>query len=187
MVFFLTPQMFREILVRVSPEDIPGTIAFLEEKWKENITTRPFRYEFLGDMVDDLYRSERRLGRVILDLTVLSIFVACLGLFGLASYTAELKTKEIGIRKVLGSSVPGVVFLLSRQFGKLILIANVIAWPLGYFALHRWLENFYYRISLGIHYFVLSAVLVLLIAFVSISFQSLKAALANPADALRYE
>ena len=187
MVFFLTPQMFREILVRVSPEDIPGTVAFLEEKWKENITTRPFRYEFLGDMVDDLYRSERRLGRVILDLTVLSIFVACLGLFGLASYTAELKTKEIGIRKVLGSSVPGVVFLLSKQFGKLILIANLLAWPLGYFALHRWLENFTYRISLGIHYFVLSAVLVLLIAFVSISFQSIKAALANPADALRYE
>lgn len=187
MVFYLFPQAFTEIVLRISPEDIPGTLGFLEEKWRENITTRPFRYEFLGDMVDDLYKSERQLGRVIFNLTMLSIFVACLGLFGLASYTAEQKTKEIGIRKVLGSSVPGVVFLLSKQFGKLILIANVIAWPLAYYLLHRWLQGFYYRISLGLQFFALSAVLVLFIAFVSISFQSIKAALSNPADALRYE
>jgi putative ABC transport system permease protein len=187
MVFYMMPQAFIEIVVRISPEDIPGTLAFLEEKWRENITTRPFRHEFLGDMVDALYKSERQLSSVIFNLTVLSIFVACLGLFGLASYTAELKTKEIGIRKVLGASTSGVVFLLSKQFGKLILIANIIAWPLAYYALHKWLQNFYYRISIGLQFFVLSAVLVMFIAFFSISFQSIKAALANPADALRYE
>jgi putative ABC transport system permease protein len=187
MVFYLLPQGFTKIAVRVSPEDIPGTLAFLEEKWKEQITTRPFQYEFLEDMVDNLYRSEKRMSDVVFSITVLSLFVACMGLFGLASYTTEQKTKEIGIRKVLGSSVTGVVFLLSKQFGKLILIANVIAWPLAYYALHRWLQNFYYRISIGLQFFVLSAVLVLVIAFVSISYQSTRAALANPADALRYE
>jgi putative ABC transport system permease protein len=187
MVFFLLPQAFNEIAVRVSPEDIPGTLAFLEEKWKEKITTRPFQYEFLEDMVDYLYRSEQRMSNVVFSIAMLSLFVACMGLFGLASYTAEQKTKEIGIRKVLGSSIPGVVFLLSKQFGKLILIANVIAWPLAYYALHRWLQNFYYRISIGLQFFVLSAVLVVVIAFISISYQSVRAALANPADALRYE
>jgi len=187
MVFFLLPQAFTEIAVRVSPEDMPGTLAFLEEKWKEKITTRPFQYEFLEDMVDSLYRSEQQMSNVVFSIAVLSLFVACMGLFGLASFTAEQKTKEIGIRKVLGSSVPGVVFLLSKQFGKLLLIANVIAWPLAYYALHRWLQNFYYRISIGLQFFVLSAVSVLVIAFISISYQSVKAALANPADALRYE
>ncbi len=187
MVFFLLPQAFTEIAVRVSPEDMPGTLAFLEEKWKEKITTRPFQYEFLEDMVDSLYRSEQQMSNVMFAIAVLSLFVACMGLFGLASFTAEQKTKEIGIRKVLGSSVPGVVFLFSKQFGKLILIANVIAWPLAYYALHRWLQNFYYRISIGLQFFVLSAVLVLVIAFISISYQSVRAALANPVDALRYE
>ncbi len=187
MVFYLMPQAFTKIVVRISTEDMPGALAFLEEKWKENISTRPFQYEFLVDMVDNLYRSEQRMSDVVLYIAVLSIFVACMGLFGLASFTAEQKTREIGIRKVLGSSVTGVVFLLSKQFGKLILIANVIAWPLAYYALHKWLQNFYYRISIGMHFFVLSAVLVLVIAFISISYQSIRAALANPADALRYE
>jgi putative ABC transport system permease protein len=187
MVFYLMPQAFTKIAVRVIPEGIPETLAFLEKKWKENITTRPFQYEFLEDMVDSLYRSEQRMSDVVFSIALLSLFVACMGLFGLASFTAEQKTKEIGIRKVLGSSVTGVVFLLSKQFGKLIMIANVIAWPLAYYALHKWLQNFHYRISLGLQFFVLSAVLVLVIAFVSISYQSIRAALGNPADALRYE
>jgi len=187
MVFFLMPQAFTKIAVRINPEDMPGTMTFLEDKWKENITTRPFQYEFLGDMVDNLYKSERRLSGVVLYFTVLSLFIACLGLVGLSSYTAEQKTKEIGIRKVLGSSVSGVVMLLSRQFGKLVLIANLIAWPLAYYALHRWLQNFHYRISIRVEFFLLAAVLVLVIAFLSVSYQSLRAALTNPADALRFE
>lgn len=187
MVFQVNPQAFFKMVVRVNSDDIPGTLAFMEKKWKENITTRPFQYQFLDDMIDDLYKSERRLSNVVFNFTLLSIFVACLGLFGLASYTAEQKTKEIGIRKVLGASISGVVLLLSKQFGKLILIANLIAWPLAYYMLHRWLQNFFYRISIGLETFVLSAVMVLVIAFISISYQSIKAALSNPADALRNE
>ncbi len=187
MVFQVNPQAFFKMAVRINSDDIPGTLAFMEEKWKENITTRPFQYQFLDDMIDNLYKSERRLSNVVFNFTLLSIFVACLGLFGLASYTAEQKTKEIGIRKVLGASVSGVVLLLSKQFGKLVLIANLIAWPLAYYVLHRWLQNFFYRISIGLEIFVLSAVLVLVIAFISISYQSIKAAFSNPADALRHE
>jgi putative ABC transport system permease protein len=138
-------------------------------------------------MIDNLYKSERRLGRVVLYFTVLSIFIACLGLFGLASYTAEQKTKEIGIRKVMGATVPNLVLLLSRQFGKLILIANLIAWPLAYFALRAWLNDFYYRVSIGIDAFVLSSAAVLAIAFLSIAYQSIRAALTDPAEAIRYE
>ena len=187
MVFQVNPQAFFKMVVRINSDDIPGTLAFMEEKWKENITNRPFQHQFLDDMIDNLYKSERRLSNVVFNFTLLSIFVACLGLFGLASYTAEQKTKEIGIRKVLGASVYGVVLLLFKQFGKLILIANIIAWPLAYYGLHKWLQNFFYRISVGLEIFVLSALLVLVIAFISISYQSIKAAVSNPADALRHE
>lgn len=187
MVFQVNPQAFFKMVVRIHSDDIPGTLAFMEEKWKENITTRPFQYQFLDDMIDNLYKSESRLSNVVFNFTLLSIFVACLGLFGLASYTVEQKTKEIGIRKVLGASISGVILLLSKQFGKLILIANLIAWPLAYYVLHKWLQNFFYRISIGLEIFMLSAALVLAIAFISISYQSIRAALSNPADALRHE
>jgi putative ABC transport system permease protein len=187
MVFYHRPENFNKMVIRISPDDVPGTLAFLEEKWDQNVLTRPFQYEFLDDMVDNLYKSERQLTNIVLNFTVLSLFIACLGLFGLSSYTAEQKTKEIGIRKILGSTVSGVVMLLLRQYGRLILIANVIAWPLAYYALHRWLQNFYYRISIRLEFFLLGMALVLVIAVVSVGFQSLKAALASPADSLRYE
>jgi putative ABC transport system permease protein len=187
MVFYNRPLDFNKMVIRISPDDIPGTLAFLEEKWEQNITTRPFQYEFLDDMVDNLYKSEQQLTNIVLNFTVLSLFIACLGLFGLSSYTAEQKTKEIGIRKILGSSVSGVVMLLLRQYGRLILIANLIAWPLVYYALHRWLQNFHYRISIRLEFFLLGMALVLVIAVVSVGFQSVKAALASPSDSLRYE
>jgi len=173
--------------VRIGSDNVAGALMFMEERWKQNITTRPFQYEFLEDMIDNLYRSEGRLSRVVIYFTALSIFIACLGLFGLASFTAEQKTKEIGIRKVMGASVTGVVILLFKQFGKLILIANLIGWPLAYVFLRRWLANFHYRISIGIEVFVLSAATVLAIAFASIAFQSIRAALTDPAAAIRYE
>ncbi len=187
MVFVVDPPRFTKMVVRIRSDDVSEALAFMEEKWKQSITTRPFQYEFLEDMIDNLYRSEGRLSRVVLYFTALSIFIACLGLFGLASFTAEQKTKEIGIRKVMGASVTGVVILLSKQFGKLILIANLIGWPLAYISLRRWLENFHYRISIGIDAFVLSAAAVLVIAFASIAYQSIKAALTDPAAAIRYE
>jgi len=187
MVFYMQPMNYIKLAVRINPNDIPGTLAFLEKKWDENITTRPFQYEFLEDMYDRLYKSERQMTNVVFYFTLLTIFIACLGLFGLASYATEQRTKEIGIRKILGASVPGVVMLLWRQFGKLVLIGNIIAIPLAYYILHKWLQNFYYRISIGVEVFLLSTVMIIAIAILSISYQSIKAAVANPVDSLRYE
>jgi putative ABC transport system permease protein len=187
MVFYMLPVNYIKLAVRVSPDDIPGTLAFLEKKWDENITTRPFQYEFLEDMYDSLYKSERQMSSVVFYFTLLTIFIACLGLFGLASFATEQRTKEIGIRKILGASVHGVVMLLWQQFGKLILIGNIIAIPLAYYVLHKWLQNFHYRISIGVEIFLLSTIMIVAVAILSISYQSIKAALANPVDSLRYE
>jgi len=119
--------------------------------------------------------------------TMFAIFIACLGLFGLASFTAEQRTKEIGIRKTLGARVSGIVLLLTKQFTRWVLIANLFAWPIGWFAMDRWLQNFAYRTSVGVETFVLSTVLALAIALITVSFQTIKAARANPVEALRYE
>ena len=119
--------------------------------------------------------------------SMLAIFIACLGLFGLASFTAERKTKEIGIRKVLGASVPGITLVLSKEFTKWVLLANLIAWPVAFYAMNRWLQGFAYRDELNVWTFVLSAILSLLIALLTVSYQSIRAALANPVDELKYE
>ncbi len=187
MVFYMLPVNYTKLVVKISPNDIPGALAFLEKKWDENITTRPFQYEFLEDIYNRLYKSERQMTNVVFYFTLLTIFIACLGLFGLASYATEQRTKEIGIRKILGASVPGIIMLLWRQFGKLILIGNIIAIPLAYYMLYKWLQNFYYRISIGVEIFLLSTIMIVAIAVLSISYQSIKAALANPVDSLRYE
>ena len=119
--------------------------------------------------------------------SVLAIFIACLGLFGLASYTTEQRRKEIGIRKILGASVSGIVSLLSIDFLKLVLLANLLAWPLAWYAMHQWLQNFSYRINIGLLVFLLAGVLALIIAILTISFQAVKVAVANPVNALRDE
>jgi len=134
-----------------------------------------------------MYRSEQKLGQSFIYFTLITIFVACLGLFGLTSFTAEQKTKEIGIRKVLGASVSGIVCLLSRELAKWVLIANLIAWPLAWFFSNRWLQNFAYRINISIWTFILSAALALAVALITVSYQSVKSARANPVDSLRYE
>ncbi|NQT79071.1 MAG: ABC transporter permease [Candidatus Aminicenantes bacterium] len=187
MVFYVEPNRCNKLAVKVNPENIPETLAFMEKKWQENVTNRPFQYEFLEDMLDNLYKSEQRLSSVVKYLTVLTIFIACLGLFGLASFMAEQRTKEIGIRKVVGASISRIVMLLSKEYAKLIVIANVIALPVTYFIMRDWLQNFYYRIKLGLEWFVLSAVLVLVIALISVSYQAMRAASADPVDALRFE
>ena len=117
----------------------------------------------------------------------LAIFVACLGLFGLISFSAEQRTKEIGIRKVLGASISGIVLLISKEFTRWVLAANIIAWPVAYFVMNKWLQNFAYRARIGIEYFVLSALLAFVIALITVSYQSVKAAMANPVDSIKYE
>ncbi len=141
----------------------------------------------MDENFDALYHSEERLSQIITFFSFVAIFIACLGLFGLASYTAEQRTKEIGIRKVLGAPVSRIILLLSADFTKWVLVANVIAWPVAYFAISKWLENFAYRTNLNISIFILSGALALVTALLTVSYQTLKAALANPVDSLRYE
>jgi putative ABC transport system permease protein len=137
--------------------------------------------------LDRLYRAEQRVGTLFKYFTLLTIFVSCLGLFGLASFMAERRTKEIGIRKVLGASVSRVTFMLSKEFTRLVLMANVIGWPIAYFLVKKWLQNFAYRTTISFEIFILGGILALMIAWLTISYQAIKAALANPVEALRYE
>jgi putative ABC transport system permease protein len=178
---------YNRISVRVRPENIRETIGFLESKWAEFDSQYPLEFVFVDDQFDSLYRAEERLGQLFGYFTALAIVIGCLGLFGLTSFTAEQRTKEIGIRKVLGASVSSIIMLLVREFTKWVLLAVVIAWPIGYFVMKNWLQNFHYRTSLGFATFMLAAVLALIISLITVSYQSIRAALANPADSLRYE
>ena len=175
------------IVARVEPGETNNVLGKLESKWKSFAPATPFDYSFLDEEFNALYRSDKRMGAVFGLFTMLSIFVACLGLFGLVTFTAERRTKEIGIRKVLGASVHGVVRLLSKDFLKLVFIAALIAFPLAWWAMNKWLEDFVYRININWMVFVAAGVVVLLIAFITVSFKAIKAAIANPVKSLRSE
>jgi len=155
--------------------------------WKKFAGDFEYDYRFLDERLDALYRSEQRVGRIINIFTVLSIFVSCLGLFGLASFMALRRTKEIGIRKVLGATVSGIVVLLTKDFTRWVLVANLIAWPLSYLAMNRWLEEFPYRADIKLWLFLFAGLMTLTVALLTVSYQSIRVALSNPADSLRYE
>ena len=178
---------FNVLSLKISSQNIEETINHIGQVWKRHIPEKPFEYEFLDEDLDSLYRSEQRMGTLTNVFSGLAIIVACLGLFGLASFTAEVRTKEIGIRKTLGASVPNIVRLLSREFIILVLIADLIAFPLAYWAMSEWLTGFVYRIDISILIFLISGLLTLIIALLTVSTQALKAAFTNPIDALRYE
>ena len=175
------------LLARIQPGDTKRTLAMIEDKWREFAPNIPFGYSFLDEDFDALFRAEQRFGKIVSYFTGLTIFIACLGLFGLVAFTAERRTKEIGLRKALGASVRQIVSMLSREFLVLVLIANVIAWPVAWYAMNRWLEDFAYRIDLGLGTFILAGLLALVIALATVSYQAIKAATANPVEALRYE
>jgi putative ABC transport system permease protein len=171
--------------VRVKSDNLPALLAQLKAKWKGLAPHQPFEYSFMDADFDALYRSEQRMGQLSILFSALAIAIACLGLFGLAAYAAERRTKEIGIRKVLGANVTGIVALLSSDFLRLIVIAIVIATPLAWFGANQWLQNFAYRTSISWWLFVLAGGLVLLIAIGTTIIQSVRAAIANPVDSLR--
>ncbi|UCE20973.1 MAG: ABC transporter permease [Candidatus Aminicenantes bacterium] len=173
--------------VKVKSERISDTIEYLKSKFREFSPDYPFRYYFLDERIDSMYRKEQKVGEIFNYFTLIAIFLSCLGLFGLMSFTVTQKTKEIGIRKVLGASVAGLFWKLTTQFFKWIIISNLIALPIAYLAMNQWLQNFAYRTDLGIWKFLLSGLLALLIIIITNSFQSIKAATANPVDSLRYE
>ena len=184
----LLPQSrLSSVSIRIRPENTAATLKYIEDIWNRFEPDLPFEYSFLDEEFAQLYEAERMLGRLSGIFSLLAVFIACLGLLGLISYAAESRTKEIGIRKVLGASVKDIVLLLSKEFIWLLCLATLIAWPVAWYFVNRWLQNFAYRIDLDWMTFLLGGVIALAIAALTVSYQAVKAATANPADALRYE
>jgi len=189
-VFSINPRNFRAlkyVFIKITPGNIPDTLRYIKETSESYAPDYPYEYSFLDQGIGNLYQAEQKLGKIFGYFAFVAIFVSCLGIFGLASFTAEKKTKEIGIRKVLGATVSSIVILLSKEFSRWILLANIIAWPIGWYAMHKWLENFAYRTSLNPWLFILAGVLSFVVAALPIGYQSVKAALSDPVDSLRYE
>jgi putative ABC transport system permease protein len=172
---------------KVSAGNIKELLAQVENKWKTMAPSVPFSYRFLDDSFDEMYRSEQRTGKLGLSLAIIAILIACLGLFGLATYMAEQRTKEIGVRKVLGATVSNIVSILSKDFLKLVIIALIIAAPLALYFMNKWLQDFAYRISIGWWVFLIAGSLALFVAFITIAFQAVKAGISNPVKSLRTE
>lgn len=175
------------IYSRVKGEELSSVISEAEKKWKQLVPDQPFKYLFLDENLNLQYETEKRAGKIFAIFSGLAIIIACVGLFGLAAYTATLRTKEIGIRKVMGASVGSVVFLLSKDFTKLILIAFVFAVPLSWYIMENWLQGFAYRINIGVGVFLLAGLITVVISWITVSYQSIKAAIVNPIKSLRTE
>ena len=187
LIIYCDPNEIKQLLVRIKPGDVSQTIKSLETEWNKIAPEFPFDYSFLDEQINKQYKSDIRVGNVINTFSLLALFIACLGMFGLASFTAEQRTKEVGIRKILGASVDSIVFTLIGDFLKWIVLANVIAWPIAWYVINKWLQNFAYRIDISWWMFLLSGGVALLIAILTVSFQAIKAATANPVKSLRYE
>ncbi len=180
-------QWNRYVIIRIKSDGITGTLKVIEDAYKKHHPGYPFEFQFLDEALNDLYVSEKRTGRVFRYFMFLAIFISSLGLFGLASFMADQRTKEIGIRKVLGASVSGIFLMLLKDFVKWVLLASAISWPLAYYVMDRWLENFAYRTDIALWVFLVSGILGLIVAVATVSYQSLRASIANPVDSLRYE
>lgn len=184
LAMFIEPQQYNMMLVRMKSGHIRETLGELEDQWQNLVPHRPFEYKFLDQEYETLYSAEQRLGEVFTVFASLAIMIACLGLFGLVSFTAIQRSKEIGVRKVLGASVSGLVVMISSDFAKLVLISFIIAAPLGYYAMNSWLFEFEYRVNVGMFPILASVILAVLIAFITVSYQAIKSALLNPAEVL---
>ncbi len=172
---------------KVNTTEIKQLVSNIESKWKTMAPGMPFSYQFMDESFDSMYRVEQRTGKLGLTLAVIAILIACLGLFGLATYTAEQRIKEIGVRKVLGATISNIITMLSKDFMILVLIASALAIPLAWWAMNRWLQDFAYRINIGWWIFIAAGIIALLIALITVSSQAIKAALANPVKSLRTE
>ncbi len=186
-IITLRPQEARMIYVRTQPGQTAQAIASLQKLHPKFESAAPFEFHFLDQNFDRVYRHDRLVSKLATGFAFIAIVISCLGLFGLVTFTVQQRTKEIGIRKVLGASVRLIVALLSKDFLKMVLLANVIAWPLAGWAMHRWLQDFAYRTNLGWEIFAIAGTATLFIALLTVSFQAIKAAVANPVDSLRNE
>ncbi|MDP6042035.1 MAG: hypothetical protein QGG64_26030, partial [Candidatus Latescibacteria bacterium] len=187
MFLALGEQPPQQLSLRIDMAHLPEIMPFLKETWNRLVPERPFYYSFSNAHLEDTYRSYTHLGQACGIFSLLALFVACLGLFGMASFTAEQRTREIGIRKILGASSKNIIVLISKEFTYLILAANIIIWPIAYYTTDYWLQSFAYRIDLSLWIFIASGLLTLIIALSTVTFQTWKAARSNPADTLRYE
>ncbi len=178
---------YRMLSIRIAPGNIGHTLQFIETKWNETYPNHPFDYFFLDESFGEQFREIERIRKLISYFAGLAIFIACLGLYGLTSFVTEQRTKEIGIRKVLGATTSGIVYIISRDLTKMVILANVIAWPVAYFVMRRWLAAFPYRENMTFLTFVFSGFIVLSIGLVTVSYQAIKAGLTNPVDSLKYE
>jgi putative ABC transport system permease protein len=186
-IFYNHQKTYGHIYIKTAGKDIPKVIAATKEKWKQYNADFSFKYNFLDDKFESLYENEQRTGLLFNIFASIAVFISCLGLFGLAAYTAQVRTKEIGVRKVLGANVAGIIQLLATDFVKLVLIAILIATPLAWYIMNAWLQDFAYKINIGWSVFAIAGSAAILIALITISFQSIKAALANPVKSLRSE
>jgi len=186
-VYFIAPYMAWNYAIRIKPDNIPETIDFIEKTWESFHSDTPFEHTFVDENFAALYRTEERQGKIFGLFALLAIFIACLGLIGLASFTAEQKKKEISIRKVLGASSMSIIALLSKEFTWLVLIALALATPLAWYLMHNWLQDFAYRISIGAGMFLFAGMAALLIAWFTVGLQTARAATANPAEVLKAE
>ena len=187
LILVMTNRQLNFMFVRIKSQNLPDTLKFLRSQWEHYNPQFSFEYGFVDTLLGNLYANEEKVRSLLNYFTFLAIFISCLGLFGLAFYLTEQRTKEIGVRKVLGASVPKIVTMLSKEFLKWVLIANMIAWPVAYYFMDKWLQNFAYRTDIKIWTFLLSGALAFIIALLTVSYQTIKAANANPVDSLRYE
>jgi len=178
---------FSTMSVKVNAGRVSDAVSYIKSTWRNIEPDLPFEYQFLDDHFNEVYQVDDQVSKIVGILAGLIIVISCLGLFGLASYSAEKRIKEIGIRKVLGATVQNITMLLSKNFLGLVLLANLIAWPIAWFVMHRWLEDFAYRITIQWWIFALEGIVSILIAFFTVSFQSIKAAVTNPVKSLRSE
>lgn len=175
------------LYAKIRPTNLQDALKDFEGIWNGLELDYPFNYRFFDTDFDGMYRTENRFKKILGYFAIFAVFISCLGLFGLACYLTEQRTKEIGIRKVLGASIPRLILMFSKEFAKWVIVANLIAWPVAYFAMSKWLQGFAYRTGIQIWIFLLSSFLALLIALSTVTIHTTKAALANPSDCLKYE
>lgn len=184
---FLPSQFYNSLSIKIAGNKMNAGLEHIEKIWKEFIPHRPFEYSFLSEQYRNLYEAEQQQGQLFTIFSGLAILIACLGLFGLATFNTLQRVKEIGIRKVLGASVPSIVHLLSREIILLVIIANIVAWPVAWYFMNKWLDSFAYKIGVNVWLYVLAGIAAIMIALITVSIQTIKAAMTNPANTLRYE
>ena len=187
MIFLIAKENYNNISVKIAGDNTQQAIEYLHKVWKEFLPLRPFDYQFIGDRYEKLYEAEQKQGQLFTVFSGLAIFIASLGLFGLATFNTMQRIKEIGVRKVLGASVPSILTLLSKEIVILIGVANIVAWPIAWVAMNEWLGSFAYHIEMNVLVYLIAAVLAIFIALITVSVQTIKAAMTNPSNTLRYE